>query len=63
MYPRITQFIKNHGIKMVAVQKRLGLSAPALKSKIDGKTDFKASEIASLADWWGVTTDYLIRND
>lgn len=42
--------IDQSGLKLTYVAERLGISYQGLKKKLDGDTEFKASEIAILKD-------------
>jgi len=42
--------IDQSGLKLTYVAERLGISYQGLKKKLDGDTEFKASEIAVLKD-------------
>lgn len=63
MYDQITDFIEEQGIRKSAVAERLGLSLQGLRNKLIGKSDFKASEIRTLSEWWGVPSDKLLGID
>ncbi len=60
MYPNIQHYIDDNDIKLATVCEHLGLTYQGLRNKMTGKRDFKASEIESLARWWGVSTDWLL---
>lgn len=42
--------ISNSGLKLSHIAKQMGLSAYGLQKKIDGESEFKASEITGLCD-------------
>lgn len=46
----LKQEIKKSGIKLKFIAERLGISAYGLQLKIDGKNEFKNSEIIAICD-------------
>ena len=57
---RIASYMKERGIKKLAVKEKLGLSYQGLRNKLEGSTEFTGTELATLAQWWGVSTDWLL---
>ena len=51
----LKQIIKEKGIKMEVLAKNLGISTTSVKSKIEGRTDFKSCEIRRLKIVLGLT--------
>lgn len=47
-YSALKSTIDNSGLKIVYIAEQLGLSPQGLYNKLNGKTDFTASEIAML---------------
>jgi len=47
--------IKNKGIKMEVLARNLGISTTSLKSKIEGRTDFKSEEMYALKNALGLS--------
>ena len=56
----ISAYIEENGIKKKAVCRKLNLTYKGLQNKTDGKTEFTASEVKKLSQWWGVSSDYLL---
>lgn len=49
--------IKNSGLKIVFIAKQLGLTREGLYKKLNGETEFKASEISMMQKILGLTNE------
>lgn len=54
---RLNQAIRASGYRIAFIAGQLGLSYPGLKKKIDGETEFKASEIITLSNILDLTAE------
>ena len=57
---RVKATMKGYNIRTATVADFIGVSPPALYSKLRGATEFKAIELFGLACVFGVTTDWLL---
>lgn len=53
----LTKAIEKSGLKKFYIAQALGLSAYGLHNKLNGKTEFKASEIKSLSELLGMSVE------
>ena len=51
----LKKIIKEKGVKMEALAKNLDISTTSLKSKIEGRTDFKSEEVYRLKVFLGLS--------
>ena len=65
MYERLSNEIKVRGIKRVAIARHLGISAKALKQKIDGVTPFTWDQVKKIQAQFfpDITKDELFSSD
>ncbi len=49
-YKKLNNKIENSGLKKNYIAKKLGLSPYGLAKKLNGETEFKASEMARISD-------------
>jgi transcriptional regulator with XRE-family HTH domain len=52
---RLKERIKKSGLKMNYIAEQIGITREGLYNKINGKNDFKATEIAKLQDLLGLS--------
>lgn len=61
-YPNILKAFETYGTTRKEAAEKLGITYRGLAMKLSGKHDFKAGEVRTLAELWGVSTDYLLGN-
>lgn len=54
---KIAIIIDNSGVSRVNVARRLGITSKSLYNKLEGKTDFKAEEIITVAEMFRLTRE------
>lgn len=54
---KIAIIIDNSGASRVNVARRLGITSKSLYNKLEGKTDFKAEEIITVAEMFRLTRE------
>ena len=57
---KLAAYRKLHNLKQEDVAKMLNMSKVSYSYKENGKQEFRLSEAKTLADYFGVTTDYLL---
>lgn len=50
MYGRLYQELKKHGVTQAMIARRLRISANSVNNKIQGKSDFTASEMYAICE-------------
>jgi repressor LexA len=63
LYEKFQQIITFKGITSYRVAKDTGISTTTLSDWKHGKSKPKADKLIKLADYLGVSLDYLVRND
>lgn len=64
--PLLLTKINDSGLKLSYIAANIGLSYAGLRKKLDGETDFKASEIVALSDLLNLSKsdrDYIFLSD
>lgn len=54
-YKKLNDKVKNSGLKKSYIAQKLGLTPYGLAKKLNGATEFKASEIANISDVLNLT--------
>ena len=57
---KLAEKIEKSGMKRKAIAERMHLTAAGLANKLNGKRDFSASEINSIADALNLTSDDIL---
>jgi hypothetical protein len=57
---RVRSLLAIENIKQATLSRILGTSLVTANKKVNGKADFKASELYAIAKRFGVTTDWLL---
>lgn len=60
MFVNIDAERARHKVSQEQLAKTLGVSTSTFKNWMRGKTDIPASKLAKMADFFGVTCDYLL---
>lgn len=60
IFPGVERKRDDLGTPKAHMARKLGISEQALTNKMNGTSEFSASEIKTLAVWWNVSTDELM---
>lgn len=56
----VKRIIRNHGLTQKQMARELDICYEALNKKLNGRNEFKASEIMKMADMFNCSTDYIL---
>lgn len=61
IFPGVEEKRADLGTPKAHMAKKLGISEQALTNKMNGTSEFSATEILTLAQWWNVSADQLMQ--
>jgi len=59
----VARYIREKGVKQTVIADAIGISAPSLNNKLQGKTKLYAEEYFALCEFLNVPTDYFRDKD